>query len=244
VLQPIGELAAICREQRIPMHTDAVQAVGKIPVDFSELNVDAMSFSAHKLHGPVGIGGLILRHQLSVSPILHGGFQQAGLRPGTEPVALVVGLSRAMELAIQSIAEEQTRVGRRRDRLAQLLCEGFPDAVINGLPAARLPQTLNIAFPGVNRQALVMALDMAGVACSTGSACASGSSEPSPVLQAMSVPNDVLEGSIRLSLSAATTETELDEAARRILNVLNNLRRPNSTRSRAVPPRFAAPKSL
>ena len=244
VLQPVAEIAAICRSRGVPVHTDAVQAVGKIPVHFRSLGVDALSFSAHKFHGPGGIGGIVLRHDVSISPILFGGFQQAGLRPGTEPVALIVGLLRALQIAIESLGKTQAKMSRLRDHLAALLRAGFPELVVNGEGAIRLPHTLNVGFPGLNRQALAMALDLAGVACSTGSACASGSSELSPVLLAMGLPMDVIEGSIRFSLSAAINDSEVDEAASRILTVVNDLRRRGPAQRRSVPPPLVSPKPL
>ncbi len=224
VLQPVAEVAAVCHTAGVPVHTDAVQVVGKLPVNFRQLDVAALSLSAHKFHGPRGIGALIVRHGVELIPILFGGFQQQGLRPGTESVTLVVGLHRALQLWHDEADERASRMARLRDRLEARLLANVPDLVINGAGAARLPHTSNIAFPGLDRQALLMALDMAGVACSTGSACASGSSEPSPVLLAMGCGADVVEGSLRLSLSALTTEAEIDVAAGRIRQVAAELR--------------------
>jgi cysteine desulfurase len=224
VLQPVAEAAARCRATGVLCHTDAVQAVGKAPVDFRALGVDALSCAAHKFHGPRGIGVLIVRHDAPLGPILYGGFQQAGLRPGTESVALAVGMHRALQIWDEEQPARTARMTALRDRLEAALGEGWPEAVINGRQAARLPHTSSVAFPGLDRQALAMALDQAGVACSTGSACASGSSEPSPVLLAMGCPEAVVEGSLRLSLGALTTVEEVDDAARRILRVCNMLR--------------------
>jgi cysteine desulfurase len=224
VIQPIQELAAICRERNIPLHTDAVQAVGKIPVSFRGLGVDAMTVAPHKFHGPLSIGALIVRHELALRPILHGGFQQAAQRPGTECVALVVGFFTALKLCRDEGTEREQRMTARRDQLEALLRQGSPDAIVIGASAPRLPTTTNIAFPGLNRQALVMGLDMAGVACSTGSACASGSSEPSATLVAMGLEKSLIESSIRLSLGAFSTAADVEEASRRILKCVNNLR--------------------
>lgn len=224
VLQPVAELAQHCRTQGVPLHTDAVQAVAKMRVSFRELKFDAMTIAPHKFHGPLGIGALVIKHGLQLAPQLFGGFQQAGLRPGTENVALAVGFQTALERwHVEADAREARLVALRSQLEAALLAE-MPSAVIVGEGAARLPHTLNIAFPGINRQALVMALDLAGVACSSGSACASGSSEPSPVLLAMGLPAEVVEGSIRLSWGAFTTTSEVAEAARRIINVCKHLR--------------------
>src|SRR5262249_32642969 len=205
-------------------HTDAVQAVGKIPVDFRQLGVAAMTIAAHKFGGPRGIGALVLRHGTKLKPQLFGGFQQAGLRPGTEDVALAVGLHAALAAWQRESAVRTLRLAKLRDRLEQSLRAGWPDLLVHGAQVERLPHTSCLGFPGLNRQALVMALDLAGVACSTGSACASGSSDPSPTLVAMGVEKTLLEGSIRLSLGPATSEAEVNEAARRILKVVNDLK--------------------
>jgi cysteine desulfurase len=244
VLQPVAEVAAVCHSGGVPVHTDAVQVVGKLPVDFRQLGVSALSLSAHKFHGPRGIGALIVRHGVELTPILFGGFQQLGLRPGTESVTLAVGLHRALQLWQDEADERASRMARLRDRLEERLLANVPDLVINGAGAARLPHTSNVAFPGLDRQALLMALDMAGVACSTGSACASGSSEPSPVLLAMGCPADIVEGSLRLSLSAFTTEAEIDQAAGRIRQVFNDLHRKKELGISAATSRKWNPKPL
>ncbi|MCG8585978.1 MAG: cysteine desulfurase [Pirellulales bacterium] len=217
VIQPIRQVAEICNEHQVPLHTDAVQAVGKIAVDFRELGVTTMSVTAHKFHGPRGIGALIIHGDVSIEPMLRGGFQQAGIRPGTESVVLAIGMQRALELWQEESHERETRMRELRDSLEAGLRQGWPELVINGQLAPRLPHTSNVSFPGIDRQALLMALDVAGVACSTGSACASGSSEPSPVLLAMGADEAVVGGSLRLSLGASTTALEVDEAVRKIL---------------------------
>lgn len=225
VLQPIAALAAIARPAGALMHCDAVQAAGKIPLDFTAWGVDALTLTPHKLHGPVGIGGLLLKHGVTLQPQLFGGFQQAGLRPGTENVALAVGFAAALSRWLDDAAARRARISALRDRLQELLLAGCPQACVAGLEAPRAPGTLNIAFPGIDRQALVMALDLDGVACSTGSACASGSSEPSPTLQAMGLPPDWIAGAIRLSLSALTTAEEISAAADIILRAVRRLNR-------------------
>jgi cysteine desulfurase len=227
VIQPVAEIAALASEQSVLMHTDAVQAVGKIPVRFRELGVDAMTVAPHKFHGPLGIGALFVRHGVKLRPQLFGGFQQAALRPGTENVALAVGFHAALKLAIKELDVRSARMQSLRDELERALEEqGRRDAcptVVIGKRAPRLPNTSCVAFPGRDRQALVMALDLAGVACSTGSACASGSSEPSPTLVAMGLPQTATEGAIRLSLGATTTAAEVAEAAGRILKTVKHL---------------------
>ncbi len=225
VLQPVSELAEMCAEVGVPLHTDAVQVVGKLPVHFHHLGVAAMSLAAHKFHGPRGIGALILRPDARLAPILFGGFQQEGLRPGTESVALAVGLSRALELWEEESASRQQRMTALRDQLENAIRAEIPDVVINGAAAARLPHTINLSFPGVERQALLMALDLAGIACSAGSACASGSSELSPVLLAMGLSKEITSGSIRLSLGADSAASNVADAVRLICNCVKTLRK-------------------
>ncbi|MBM4000819.1 MAG: cysteine desulfurase [Planctomycetes bacterium] len=224
VLQPVARIAEIADRHGALVHTDAVQAVGKGRVDFQSLGVAAMTISAHKFHGPVGIGALIVRRDAPIRPSHYGGSQQGGLRPGTQPVWLAVGMRRALELWHGERDERAARMRRLRDRLEEALDRELPPIVVVGRNAPRLPHVSNIAFPGCDRQALMMALDARGVACSTGSACASGSSEPSPVLRAMRVPPEVLGGALRFSLGAFTTEPEIDEAARRIAEAVRAIR--------------------
>ena len=209
----------------MPVHTDATQVVGKLPVNFRELGVDALTFTAHKFHGPIGIGALIVRHGVVLAPSLHGGFQQAGLRPGTECVPLALGMLAALAAWARDADARRERMATLRDRLERQVLTGDRAPAVIGAAAPRLPHTSNIAFAGLDRQALAMAFDLAGVACSTGSACASGSSEPSPALVAMGLPEEQISSSIRFSLGATTTAAEVDEAARRILSVVNRLRR-------------------
>ena len=225
VLQPVAELAAICHARGVPLHTDAAQVVGKLPVSFHDLGVTTLSVAAHKFHGPLGIGALVVRHGVELAPLLLGGFQQGGLRPGTESVAMAVGMLRALELWHAERDERVARMRSLRDRLEQELCTAWPDAVVLGAGAERLPHTLNIALVGLDRQALFLALDQAGVACSTGSACASGSSEPSPAQLAMGCQQAVFGSALRFSLGATTTASDVDRAARRILQTCQALRR-------------------
>ncbi|HEV3138852.1 MAG TPA: cysteine desulfurase family protein [Pirellulales bacterium] len=220
VLQPVREIARRCASLGVPMHTDAAQIVGKLPVDFRSLGVSLMTVAPHKFHGPIGIGALLVRHDVSLEPMLFGGFQQAGLRPGTEAVALAVGLHAALVAWQREGAVRSERLRRLRDRLEAGSAAGYAgEVVVNGSLAERLPNTSNLAFGGLERQALLMALDLEGVACSTGSACASGSSEPSPVLAAMGCSKSVLAGSLRFSLGATTTDDEIGQAIECILRV-------------------------
>lgn len=244
VLQPIREIAGICQAAGVPMHTDAVQAVGKIPVSFREFGVSALSLAAHKFHGPLGIGALVIRHGVQLDATLYGGFQQLGLRPGTESVALAVGLRRALELWEAESEERYERMRELRDHLEQSIQRELEEVVVIGGESGRLPHTSNLAFPGFDRQALFMALDSAGVACSTGSACASGSSERSPALVAMGLPSDVTDGSLRFSLGADTTKAEIDEVIRRILGMIKELRRGLATPKPPITPRQTPEKPV
>lgn len=222
---PIAKLVEKCSERVVLVHTDAVQAVGKIPVHFRQLGVHAMTVAPHKFHGPLGVGALVVHGSLhELEPQLFGGFQQGGLRPGTEGVALAVGFEEALRIAVTDFAARAARMRSLRDDLERRLKNEIADMVVIGESAPRLPNTSCVSFPGIDRQALVMALDLAGVACSTGSACASGSSEPSPTLLAMELEKSVIDGAIRLSLGAFTTADEVDEAAGRILKTVKQLR--------------------
>jgi len=232
VVQPIAELAAIASAHNIPLHTDASQAAGKLLINFRELGAATMTVAAHKFGGPVGIGALVIRGDVNLDPQLFGGFQQAGTRPGTESVALAVGMRRALELWNENRHDWIVRLRDLRDRFENAILAGehrfsgagAPPHII-GSKADRLPHVSNIAFGGLDRQQLFLALDQAGVACSTGSACASGSSEPSPVHLAMGLDPAVISSAIRFSFGVNTTAEEVREAAQRIINVCNTLRR-------------------
>jgi cysteine desulfurase len=224
VIQPVGEIARICREKGCLVHTDAVQAVGKLPVNFRASGANAMTVAPHKFHGPLGIGALIVRNGINVQPRLFGGFQQAAARPGTENVALAVGFHESLRIAVSELSDRAARMRSLRDEFERQLSGELQPLVIIGQHSPRLPNTSCVSFPGLDRQALVMALDLAGVACSTGSACASGSSEPSPTLVAMGLAQDVIGGAIRFSLSAFTTADEMTEASRRICKAVKHLR--------------------
>lgn len=222
VIQPVAEIARRCAARGVPVHTDATQAVGKVEVDFRRLGVAMMTFTAHKFHGPAGVGGLLVRSGLAPLELLSG---QAGAeRPGTAAVALAVGMQAALEAWREEHAERQRRMTGLRDRFEQGVLAGVPETEVVGSAAERLPHTSNLAFVGLDRQALAMALDRAGVACSTGSACASGSSEPSPTLLAMGLPEAVVRGALRFSLGALTTAEEIDAAIEAIRTVCNRLR--------------------
>jgi len=222
VIQPIKQAAAACRQIGVYFHCDAVQSVGKTEVNFSDLGVDSMSMTAHKFHGPRGVGGLMVRHGVELSPMLFGGFQQMATRPGTEDVALTAGMHQALT-EFQLDPDREARILTLRNRLQTGLLAIEPAATINGGQAHRMAHTLNVSFPRVNRQAFLLAADFAGLAISTGSACASGSSDPSHVIIAMGANNDVVEGSIRFSLGAFNTEQEIDTCLTICKQILNKL---------------------
>ncbi|MEZ6123723.1 MAG: cysteine desulfurase family protein [Planctomycetaceae bacterium] len=224
VIQELSLLSDLCEKHRVPLLIDAVQAVGKIPVSFRQLKATALAFGAHKFHGPRGVGGLLLRRGVRIAPFLEGGHQESGRRAGTEAVPLIAGMARALEVFNSQRAQRMTTVRQLRDHLqARLTTESSP-AVVHGSAAERLPNTLSIAFPGLDGEALLVNLDLEGVACSLGSTCASGSAEPAPALVAMGVPPAVCRSSIRLSLSHENTQAEIDEAANRIQSAVRRLR--------------------
>lgn len=225
VLQPVQEVCRLTAGTDTLVHSDAVQAVGKVPVHFRELGVAAMTIAPHKFHGPLGIGGLLLRHDVQLQPQMFGGFQQGSLRPGTENAALAVGFFTALKICLDESTTRWELMATLRNELQSLLQHNIPNSVVIGETVPRIPNTLCMSFPPLDRQALVMALDLAGVACSTGSACASGSSEPSPTLLAMGLPAAVIGSAIRFSLSAFTTAAEVRSAAERIIKTVNQLQR-------------------
>jgi cysteine desulfurase len=224
VVQDVRPLAAACHESGVPLHVDAVQAVGKIPVNFHDLKATSLALGAHKFYGPRGIGALLLKRGVTLAASAFGGHQESGRRPGTESVALIAGMARALELFHSDEEQRVARTRELRDRLERRLAELCPPVVLNGSRERRLPNTLNIAFPGVDGEALLVALDLEGIACSLGSTCASGSSEPSPVLLAMSRPREVWHSSVRFSVGIETTEEEIEQAARTIAATVNRLR--------------------
>ncbi len=227
VIQPFQQIVDSARSEGILVHSDAVQAIAKIPFSFEKSNLDAMTVTAHKLHGPVGIGVMVLRAAIPVVPIHFGGFQQLGLRPGTESVVLAVGFAAAIQLATNDLLDRMERMTGQRIQLENLLLENTrrPEIICAGEP--RLPHTISLAYPGIERQALQMALDREGLSCGTGSACASGSGQPSHVLKAMGAQDSILRSAIRLSLSAETSSQEIVEAARIISMVVNRFPSPN-----------------
>lgn len=224
VIFPIEEIGALLRERGILFHTDAVQAAGKVPLDTKKLPVDMLSISGHKLHAPKGIGVLYIRRGTHFYPYIIGGHQEQSRRAGTENVASIIGLGRACELATENIGTEYTYLSMLRDKLESSLLENCPDARVNGDREHRLPNTTNISFEYVEGEAILLRLDEYGVCASSGSACTSGSLEPSHVLRAMGVPFTALHGSVRFSLSRYTTESEIDKVIEVLPPIIKELR--------------------
>jgi cysteine desulfurase len=228
VHQPVAELAAICNGHNIPLHTDAAQAAGKLSLNFKDLGAATMTIAAHKFGGPLGIGALVVRAGVELSPLLHGGVQQSGIRPGTESVPLAVGMRIALELWDKNRREWLSQLESLRNDFESSLQIGGQIEIL-GKQTDRLPTTSNIAFLGLDRQALFVALDQADIACSTGSACASGSSEPSPVHIAMGCNPAVISSALRFSFGVQTTHAEIAESTDRIIRICNNLRSQKQT---------------
>lgn len=218
-VQPIRELAALCREKGIPFHTDAVQAAGWLPLDMKILGVDAMSISGHKLGAPKGNGALFVRSRTRVEPLLHGGGQERGRRSGTENVAGAVALATALAL----VRPGQGHVEALRDDFIREVLAGVPGAQLTGHPAERLPSVASFCFPGTSGESVLLELERQGVVCSSGSACAAGSDAASPVLLAMGIPSDVAQTAVRFSFDAAVTAAELHEAAAAVRNAVGSV---------------------
>ncbi|NWF74973.1 MAG: cysteine desulfurase NifS [Nitrospirae bacterium] len=221
---PIQEIGEILRERHILFHTDAVQAVGKIPIDLKKLPVDMLSLSGHKLHAPKGIGVLYIRKGTRFFPYIRGGHQEKGRRAGTENVPSIIGLGKACELAIQNINIEYNYISKLRDKLETSLIKLCPDVRINGDPQNRLPNTTNLSFEYIEGEAILLRMNEYGICASSGSACTSGSLEPSHVLRAMGVPFTAIHGSIRFSLSRYNTEEEIDKVIEILPGIVNDLR--------------------
>ncbi len=223
-IEPIRELAAVAAEADVPFHTDAVQALGKIPVNVDELGVDLLSASAHKFYGPKGVGFLYVRSGTRIEPTQHGGHHERSLRAGTENVPGIVGMARALELACDELGAEPARLHELRDRLQQGLMDTVEDHLLNGHPTLRLPHLLNMSFANVEGEAMLLSLDAVGVAASTGSACTSGTLEPSHVLTAMGIPPEIAHGSLRFSLGRINTADDVDYVLEKLPPIIERLR--------------------
>ncbi len=232
-IQPLEEIGRLARERDIYFHSDAVQSVGKIPVDVEKLGVDLLALSAHKLNGPKGVGALYIRKGTILRPLLHGGHHERDRRPGTENVAGIVGLGAAAEMAQMHLSDEAARVGALRDRLESGILAGVPFVSGNGDRAHRVPGTANLTFEFIEGEGFVIAMDLRGIACSTGSACSSGSLEPSHVLSAIGLKPEQARASIRFSLGQFNTEEDVDTALRILPAVVEQLR--------AVSPHYRSP---
>ena len=224
VIQPIEEIGRIAREAGVRFHCDAVQSAGKVPLDVNRLGVDLLSISAHKFCGPKGVGALYVREGTALEPLVRGGHAERDRRPGTENVPGIVAIGKAAELSRKLLVEEMTRIGALRDRLEAALLERIPRAHVNGDRKHRVPNTLNLTFSGAGGEAMMISLDLQGIACSTGAACSSGSTEPSHVLIAAGLSYDDARSSLRLSLGRPTTEAEIEYAIEKIPAVVERLR--------------------
>jgi len=224
-VQPLAEIGRIAAKHEIHFHSDAVQSAGKIPIDVQVLQLDLLSISAHKLYGPKGVGAIYIRGGTRLKQLLYGGHHQRGFRPGTENVAGIVGLGKAAQLARASLTEDFSRVAKLRDQLEQGLLARVPDCRANGAAVPRTPNTSNITFSGIEGEALVIALDLKGLACSTGAACSSGAVAPSHVLTAIGLPASEARASIRFSLGRRTTDTEIDTALEIVPSAVMQLRK-------------------
>jgi cysteine desulfurase len=220
-LQPVAEIGALCRERGVLFHSDAIQSFGKEPLRAADC--DALSIAAHKIHGPKGAGLLYLRTGLSLERLQHGGSHENERRPGTENVAGIVGLASAAEHALATMEVERPRQAALRDRLWDGIRAAFPAAVLNGDPSARLANTLNVSFPGLDGESLLMNLDLAGICASSGSACMVGSIQASHVLLAMGVAPELAQGTVRFSLGKETTADEIDLALSRLPEIFFRL---------------------
>jgi cysteine desulfurase len=233
-VQPLEEIGQIATEADVYFHTDAVQSAGKIPIDVNAFKLDLLSLSGHKLYAPKGIGALYIRGGTRLRQLLYGGHHQRGFRPGTENVAGIVGLGKAAQIAKASLAEDANRVAALRDTLESALLQRVPDSRVSGAGAQRTPNTTNVTFPGIEGEALVIALDLKGLACSTGAACSSGAVEPSHVLTAIGLPAEDARASLRFSLGRHTTPAEIAFALQVIPAAVTHLRELSPTYHKAA----------
>lgn len=223
-IQNISELAETARSKNVMFHTDAVQSVGKIPVDVRKLNVDMMSLTAHKIYGPKGIGALFIRQGIRISPLFYGGSHEKKRRPGTENVAGAVGFAKALEIAGKRMEQDHKQLSELSDYFIEKVTASLPDVVLNGPRNNRIPQTVNLSFTGIEGESLLLSLDLEGIACSSGSACTSGSTEPSHVLTAMCKPKVEAQGAIRFSMGRSTTREQIDYVLEKLPPIVERLR--------------------
>ena len=224
-LEPVAEIGRTAKERNILFHTDAVQAAGAIPINVNEWNADLLSISAHKFHGPKGVGALYIRRGSRTEALVHGGEQERGLRAGTENVPGIAGMGQAAEDASNMLTENARNMTRLRDRLIREILQTVPESKLNGPERDRLPNNCNISFEKIDGEALLLRLDLAGIAASSGSACTSGSQETSHVLKAIGLTEQQAKGSLRLTTGTENTDEEIDEAVKTIRNIVEDLRR-------------------
>lgn len=223
-IMPVAEIGKVCREHGVLFHTDAVQAVGHVPVDVKAMNIDMLSLSAHKFHGPKGVGALYVKKGIRLPAYVMGGAQERNRRAGTENVAGIVGLGAAIEIAVQQLPESAARMAKLRDKLIAGIAERIPEVKLNGHPTLRLPNNVNYSIKYIEGESILLMLDMNGIAASSGSACTSGSLDPSHVLLALGLTHEVAHGSVRLTLSDETTEEDIDYVLEVLPKVAERLR--------------------
>ena len=223
-IEPIAEVGKICKEKGIYFHTDAVQAVGNVPINVDEMNIDLLSLSAHKFYGPKGIGALYIRRGVKIHPLIHGGAQERSRRAGTENVPAIVGLGKAIEIADQNMDEHISKSTHLRDKLINGILNSIPYTRLNGHRTKRLPGNVNVCFRFIEGESLLLLLDGIGVCGSSGSACSSGSLDPSHVLLAIGLPHEIAHGSLRLTIGNGTTEEDVDYVLKNLPNIVKRLR--------------------
>lgn len=223
-IQPIKEIGKIAKDKGVLFHTDAVQAVGHVKIDVDDLNIDLLSLSAHKFYGPKGVGALYVRRGVKIDPLISGGGQEGNRRAGTENVPGIVGMGKAIELAYEDLEEKNARLIKLRDSLIQKIFDNIDYVRLNGHPTKRLPGNVNVCFEFIEGESLLLSLDMEGIAASSGSACTSGTLEPSHVLLAIGLPHEIAHGSLRLSLGDFNTEEEVDYVVEKLVEIIARLR--------------------
>jgi cysteine desulfurase len=239
-VQPVTELAALARDAGVPFHTDAVQAVGQLPVDFAASGVSALTIAGHKVGGPFGVGALLLGRDVACTPLLHGGGQERDVRSGTLDAPAIAAFATAVETAVKSQAERAAHLTALRNELVARVLAAVPDAILNGDPAGRLPGNAHFSFPGCEGDALLMLLDARGIECSTGSACSAGVAQPSHVLVAMGADSERARGSLRFSLGHTSVRADVDALAEAIGPVVERARRAGPGQGKTPQPAGAA----
>ena len=224
-IQPIKEIGEIAKENKVLFHTDAVQAIGHIEIDVNELNIDLLTMTAHKIYGPKGIGALFIKKGVKITPLIHGGAQEKKRRAGTENIPSIVGFAKAIELATTDIEEHSKALTKVRDKLIHEIRENIDHVKLNGHPEKRLPGNVNFSFEFIEGESLLLSLDMVGISASSGSACTSGSLDPSHVLLCMGLPHEIAHGSLRLSLGDFNSEDEIDYVVQNLVVIVDRLRK-------------------